>query len=388
MKKNITINLCGRLFQIDEDAYNLLQNYLDSLRSHFGRQPEGEEIVNDIEARIAELFDELTTRGILAINIEEVKAIITRIGEPEQLAGEDEDRDNAREQASQHAFDDLHVQPASKRLFRNPNDKMVAGVLSGLAAYTNSDVLFWRLGTVLFTFFYGSGLLLYIIMAIIMPEAKTPEELLRMQGKPVNPQNLADAVIDPQPSRNHSNGLRGVFSVLLKVIFALFIGLFGFVAVILAIVFIGVISTVCFALFMPASGLIKLPFTLAGMGLTEVWANHPAVLILFVLSLLMVIFIPLYAIVHMVLSMTKKVKSMSLTQRVVWIVLWIVALCCLIPTSGMVAMLHNEYRWHPSEFLQRNVRVGITVYEENDTTTAGIEHTAGWKIDADSIENK
>lgn len=387
MKKNITINLCGRLFQIDEDAYNLLQNYLDSLRSHFGRQPEGEEIVNDIEARIAELFDELTTRGILAINIEEVKAIITRIGEPEQLAGEDENMDNTREQASQHAFDDLHAQPASKRLFRNPNDKMVAGVLSGLAAYTNSDVLFWRLGTVLFTFFYGSGLLLYIIMAIIMPEAKTPEELLRMQGKPVNPQNLADAVINPQPKTNRSNPLREVFSVLLKLVFGFFVGLFVIVAIALAVAFFGVLTTVIFALLTPTAGLIKLPFTLVGMGLNEVWTNHPVILILLTLSLLIVIFVPLYAIVHLMLSMTKKVNSMSMTQRIVWIVVWIVALCCLIPSSVMVIALHNEYRWHPSENLQRNIKVGITITDENDTLSAGVERTADWTVDADSIEN-
>ena len=84
MKKNITINLCGRLFQIDEDAYELLQQYIESLRQSFGREEGGEEIVNDIEARIAELFDELRQKGIEAITIDHVKNIITRIGKPEE----------------------------------------------------------------------------------------------------------------------------------------------------------------------------------------------------------------------------------------------------------------------------------------------------------------
>lgn len=83
MKKNITINLCGRLFQIDEDAYELLQQYINSLRSSFGLQDGGEEIVDDIETRIAELFDELKSNGIVAITIDHVKDIITRIGKPE-----------------------------------------------------------------------------------------------------------------------------------------------------------------------------------------------------------------------------------------------------------------------------------------------------------------
>ena len=89
MKKNITINLCGRLFQIDEDAYELLQQYINSLRSSFGKQEGGDEIVDDIETRIAELFDELRLQGIEAITIEHVKEIITRIGKPEELTGED-----------------------------------------------------------------------------------------------------------------------------------------------------------------------------------------------------------------------------------------------------------------------------------------------------------
>ena len=79
MKKNITINLCGRLFQIDEDAYELLQQYINSLRSSFGKQEGGDEIVDDIENRIAELFDELRQQGIEAITIEHVKEIISTI---------------------------------------------------------------------------------------------------------------------------------------------------------------------------------------------------------------------------------------------------------------------------------------------------------------------
>ena len=78
---------------------------------------------------------------------------------------------------------------------------------------------------------------------------------------------------------------------------------------------------------------------------------------------------------------------MSMTQRIVWIVVWIVALCCLIPSSVMVIALHNEYRWHPSENLQRNIKVGITITDENDTLSAGVELTADWTVDADSIEN-
>ena len=73
MKKNITINLCGRLFNIDEDAYELLRHYIDTLRSYFAKQEGGEEIADDIESRIAELLEELKNQGIEAVNIDHIK---------------------------------------------------------------------------------------------------------------------------------------------------------------------------------------------------------------------------------------------------------------------------------------------------------------------------
>ena len=345
MKKNITINLCGRLFQIDEDAYEMLQNYIESLRSHFRRQAEGDEIVNDIEERIAELFDELKAKGIEAITIDHVKDIITRIGKPEELAGEEGAETFDWRKEGHRGYEYVRSKMSNRKLYRNPNDKMLAGVLSGLAAYTNTDPLFWRLGTVLFTFFYGVGFIIYLVMAIVMPEAKTPEELLQMQGKEVNPRNLADAVVDDkQSARKQSSGFREVFSVVLKIIFGFFIGIAILVGVVLAIAFLAVLMTTVFALLMPAKAAVTLPFTLGGMGLFEVWKFHPAVLIGFTLSLLAVLFIPVYAIIHMVLTLSKKVNPMSTTQRVVWIILWIVSLCCVIPLGGILGTYHDMYR--------------------------------------------
>ena len=80
MKKNININLCGRLFNIDEDAYELLKNYMDTLHNYFKGQIGGDEIADDIEQRIAELLDELKANGIVAINIDHIKNVINRIG--------------------------------------------------------------------------------------------------------------------------------------------------------------------------------------------------------------------------------------------------------------------------------------------------------------------
>ena len=171
MKKNITINLCGRLFAIDEDAYEMLSTYEQSLRNYFRSREGGEEIAEDIEARIAELLDELKAQGVEAVTIEHVTEIIHRIGKPEEM--EEVDPHSASEgatDASSSASNGTEASSgtvggtskATKRLYRNPSDRKVLGVLSGLAAYFGGDVLWWRLGYV--------GLLMLIwMMPWVMP---------------------------------------------------------------------------------------------------------------------------------------------------------------------------------------------------------------------------
>ena len=241
MKKNITINLCGRLFNIDEDAYELLRHYTETLRNYFGKQQGGSEIADDIEERIAELLDELKRQGVEAVNIEHVKQVITRIGQPEEMDGSEPDDSPGPQSADSHEtdgektafqgdetgnghhyssfksfFSDVKELFRERRFYRNPKDKMIAGVLSGLASAFEIDVTLLRLlviaGVVVLSmlgsvFGFHDGVVffnarvfltfavIYVIMAIIMPEAETPEQQLKMQGKPVNMQNLAEEVV-------------------------------------------------------------------------------------------------------------------------------------------------------------------------------------------------
>ena len=351
MKKNITINLCGRLFQIDEDACDMLQHYIDSLRQSFGKQEGGDEIVDDIEARIAELFDELRQQGTEAITIEHVKDVITRIGKPEELAGEEEKDDDAEDtdhrydsarSAAQSIFDNVRARTAGKKLFRNPKDKMLAGVLSGFAAYTDTDPVIWRLLTVLFTACYGIGLIAYIILAIVLPEAKTPEEMLQMEGKEVTPQNLADVVVEKDETvRQRPNLLRSLFSVLLKILFGFFVGMAMVACLFLTIGALFMLVVIVCALALPISS--NMPFSLETLGLTELYQANPIVLILFAFALFMLLLIPIYAIIHMMLSLTGKTQPMGIGQRIAWIILWIVALCCVVPTGIIINQYSEQY---------------------------------------------
>ncbi len=382
MKKNITINLCGRLFQIDEDAYEMLLHYIESLRHSFGRQEGGNEIVDDIEARIAELFTELREQGNEAITIEHVKSIITRIGEPEQLTGEeqkDEEKDEGHKfdsfsSAAQGIYDNVRKRTAGKKLYRNPKDKMVAGVLSGFAKYTNTDPIIWRLVFALLMLCYGVGILAYIILAIVLPEAKTPEQLLQMEGKDVTPQNLADVVVDKDGQQQPTPNLfRSFFSILLKILFGFFVCIAIVVCVCLCCGFLFTLVVLVSALTLPVTS--NLPFSLQAMGLAELYQTNPMVLLIFSFSLFVMLLIPIYAIIHMILSLTGKTQPMGMGQRIAWIVLWVAALCCLVPCSIQMANYVDE-----SHRVQQYD--SSTVYQDvyMDSKDADFLRQGGWNL--------
>ena len=132
MKKNITINLYGTLYSIDEDAYELLNRYLNDIKKYFSGKEGGEEIADDIEHRAAELLEEIKVNGREPIDIELVKEIITRIGKPEELYNEETANENGSESKLHRGKEWFAQHISKKKLYRNPDDKMLQGVLSGI----------------------------------------------------------------------------------------------------------------------------------------------------------------------------------------------------------------------------------------------------------------
>ena len=141
MKKTLTINLGGTVYHIDEDAYILLDNYLNNLRYHFRKHEGADEIVHDMEDRIAELFNEYLHEGHQVVTIREVEAVIARMGKPEDL----NDGSEEGETDSERAADADPSETATRRLFRDPDDRILGGVASGWAAYLGWDPTWVRL---------------------------------------------------------------------------------------------------------------------------------------------------------------------------------------------------------------------------------------------------
>lgn len=182
MNKTINANIGGFVFQVDEDAYQRLHNYLETLKRHFSQSEGKEEIIEDIESRIAEiLVEKLQNRKI--VNINDVDAVIKAMGKPE-------DFDDIEEKQAGTSY----TSSGDKRFFRNPDDKVLGGVCSGISSYFNIDPLWLRLAFALSVLMLGTGILIYIILWIIIPEAKTAAEKLQMKGEKVNISNIEKTI--------------------------------------------------------------------------------------------------------------------------------------------------------------------------------------------------
>jgi phage shock protein PspC (stress-responsive transcriptional regulator) len=182
MKKNIRININGIIFNIDEDAYQRLNTYLEQLRAHFSKQEGGNEIVDDIEIRIAELLNEKTQQQNQIVTLEDVEEVIKVMGTPSEMQG-----DETGEQKKT-----FFNRP--KRLFRDPDSRIIGGVGGGMGAYFNTDPLWFRLAFVLS--FFVVGPLAYIVFWIAVPMARTTAEKLEMKGEKVNIDNIEKSVKD------------------------------------------------------------------------------------------------------------------------------------------------------------------------------------------------
>ncbi len=177
MKQVININFQGRVVPIEVTAFELLKNYTESLNRHFANEEGKEEIINDIESRIGELFQEKITKGATCITDDDVNAIIKNMGRPEEFETMDDSQSQsssyaAREEQSTNNF--TNTSTGHKRLFRDENDKVLGGVCSGLANYFNIDVVIARIIFVVLLF-SGVGFLTYIIMWIAVPSSATTQ---------------------------------------------------------------------------------------------------------------------------------------------------------------------------------------------------------------------
>ncbi|MFN5347741.1 MAG: PspC domain-containing protein [Bacteroidota bacterium] len=323
MKKTVTVNIGGIVFHIEETAYEQLQNYLSNIKSYFTLSDGRDEIIQDIETRIAEMFSEKMANSRMVVTDADVEEVMQQLGKPSEVAGADDASNNNNENTKQDR--------AEKKLFRDPDDKIVGGVCSGVAHYFGIQPLWLRL-LLLISLIYGAGLLLYFILWIVIPKAKNASEKLAMKGKPINLDTIKETIEDDVTDLTERvKGKKPLFekgtsrlSRFVEDVISIAIQILTFIAKF----FGAVVSIVLFIL------LFGLMMALLGITGALGDANVPVFLSNFVLSptqmfiaitgIAFMIGIPLlfilYRVLHYLFNIKKEPKPVRTTAGVLWII--------------------------------------------------------------------
>jgi len=408
MKKNISINICGTIYAIDEDAYQLLDHYLDSMKRYFSQEGE-EEISDDIEHRVAELLWEQKQNGKDAVTIEMVKEIIEKIGNPADIAGdsnsqeengENYDKSEKSEENSsdfQQKFNDFafeagkaadktyqnvksHVR--NRRLYRDEKNKVLGGVCSGLAEYIGGDPVIWRIAVVLLALMFNSMSshwwmpnflhafipIFYIILWIVVPVASTPEDKIRMKGGEVNPETLKDQIVSdieeqepqsPRPVNNNGGCIRIIFGIMMAILLLPLFIAFG--AIIFALFVIAMISLGLMpVLLTEIPGVEWLP-EMVNSGSPMVWLG--------LVALLIVIGLPIYAIFR---ALRGSSSTMGAGSIMTLIIIWIISIALAV-FSFVYSGLNLEKYWDShSRYHDCHLELKVNSVEEEADRTDSI----------------
>lgn len=346
MKKTLTVNLGGVVFNIDDDAYTLLDSYLNNLRLHFREEAGVDEIMDDIEHRISELFSARLADGLQVVSISIVEEVIARMGKPEEI-------DNGEDETDSEGRHDGIAQEVSqggkscKRLFRNPDGRVLGGVIGGFAAYLGWDATWTRLGFVLVTLVAFKVLIpAYIVCWIVIPEARTVAEKLNMRGEAVTVENIGRTVTEgfvrndaqTQPAvakisgwKRIGLGLLQIMGWVLKVAFIVLAVIFAPILFVLGIVLVPLLFIALLVLLGETNELLSLFPSL-------VLPSSPMAAVVMYFSGILLLGIPLFTILWTVFRSLFNWKPMPSNLKWTLLVLWIV--CAMV---GGICFIHFDY---------------------------------------------
>ena len=339
MDKTIKINLAGILFQIDEEAYHLLRDYLQEVNMRLRNVPGGNETIEDIESRIAEIFQtRLNLAGV--ISKENVEAMIGIIGKPEDF------------DLSENPSGSSVTYNQKRRLYRNPDDAIISGVCGGIGAYLNIEPVLFRILFVLFLLFFGVGFFVYIALWIALPVANTDSRKRELYGdgyQSVHYQNKQQtkysATGTPLYESEHDrkspvgNAFNEIFRAIWKVCYIV-IRIIMIIAGV-ALVLTGFLTILCF--------IMVFVFKYPGIYSADVFDLHliyfpdflnyianPAVVPWIIALLLIAIILPLMALIYWGVKMIFWFKAKDGVFNLIGFVLWILTL------TALAIILFNE----------------------------------------------
>lgn len=352
MNKTVNINLANLLFHIDENAYLKLQHYLESIKRSFNGTPGCDEIIADIEARIAELFREKMENDRQVITVKEVDAVIAIMGQPEDYQI-DEEIFSDQSKGGSNSGSSGYSNRKFKKLYRDIDNKFIGGVCAGMEHYLGIDALWIRLIFVLLGIFSGGfGIIAYIVLWILVPDAATTSQKLDMTGEPVNISNIERKVkegiddvaekvrnvdYDKMGQRIKSGG-KSFFDVLGDIILFGFKVIGKFVGILLLI--IGTAGMVGLFIAMFTVGLID-AIHIPGVDLIGMLNATDAPVWLVSLLIFLVVGIPFFLLLYLGLRIVvSNLKSMGNIAKFSLLGLWLIAVIAMAVLSIRQASAH------------------------------------------------
>ena len=341
MKKTIKINIGGVIFHLDEDAYQILQNYLTAINQRFASTEEGKEIVSDIEHRIAEILQSKLSEQKQVISTEDIEEVIDIMGRPEDFEGEEETNGK-----------DYHqYEKSSKRLYRDPDNRILGGVCSGIANYLNIDPLIIRILFLVLLFAFGVIAIIYIVLWALLPAAYTTAQKLDMRGERFNISDIEKNVRKEYETvkdnfKNFKNSrdydrTRSFFESFFYAIGAFFRFIFKFVVAVIGLALI--VAGVGFLIGLTGTLIIGEPF----MPWNNIFINDrviftdmihsfvdPNTVWIVTICAILVVFIPLVAIIYGGFKLLLGIRPNDRPLAGIGFVAWLLSLIVLVVIVG------------------------------------------------------
>ncbi len=387
MNKTVTINLSGIIFHIDEDAYQKLSSYLNTIRGYFSESDGRDEIMADIENRIAEMLSEKISDRKQVVLMTDVDYVIGVMGKPEDFAG-DKSHSGSEQKKEQTTYTSTGKR---RRVFRDTDNKILGGVCSGIANYFNFDPLWLRLALVVCFFTFGFGLLLYIVLWIVIPEAKTTAEKLEMRGEEVNFSNIGKKVEEEmkhfgkkmeswgqEVKENVSSGKAKDFadrfvdfiSTIFGAFFKAFAKLLGIFFVILGSVLLICIVASLFG----KSGIIQIDnHSISLHDFFSAFFENGDQMTLASLALILVAGVPLIMLVYGGMKMLIGIKGHNRIVNISAGVLWLIGIVLAITMSVQIGNQFAENSMSKEVFLMKKTKC--------DTLYLRMKEESGWSED-------
>ncbi len=326
MNKTVTINISGIIFHIEEDAYQTLSNYLSKIKGYFSKTDGGNEIMADIESRIAELLQQKINTSKQVVLMVDVEHVMNTMGKPEDFADLDNNNNGLGNSQTTNTNSTSNGTETKKRLFRNPDEKAIGGVCSGLAAYIGVDTVWVRLAMFLLIFFGGLTLWVYLVMWIIIPLAKTTADKLAMRGEPITIDNISKTIQEEANdlrNRVDKTNIGKTASDLGNTLGNVFIRVLGLFIIFIAISMVIGFCTSSFSLFMVSSN-STVSFWIGSV--LRSTAHYGWAVLSFILVFGIPTFMFLYLGIKLLFRITYSNKWLNLSLGLIWLLGFIIGI--------------------------------------------------------------